>query len=289
MCPRLTIEVKRPMVYNGLPLRHELKYYIPYADYLAIRGSLSAFLLPDENMSDTGGYHVRSLYFDDPVLTSKFEKINGYMNRNKTRIRIYNKNLSLIHFERKVKIGDLVGKHAASISKQELRAIINNDTGLLLRSENPLMHRFYVDQKLRRIRPIVMVDYMREAYTYTAGNVRVTFDHDLQAAYGDFDSSLSDDRLIYTNIYPPQLLAMEIKYDEFLPSAIKRLVRPYNVRRSAISKYILALRAIKVGEKYGIGGLFPAIHVVDDDSDYSKTPRDSNSGDPGRPVYFPDL
>lgn len=277
------------MNYNGLPLRHELKYYIPYADYLAIRGNLAVFLTPDEHMKDPGGYHVRSLYFDDPILTSNFEKINGYMNRSKTRIRIYNKSLDFIRFERKIKIGDYIGKRSAQISRAELGAIISNDTGILLTSDKELMHRYYVDQKLRRIRPIVMVDYVREAYKYRAGNVRVTFDRDLQAAYGDFNGSLSDDGLIFKDVYPPQMLAMEIKYDEFLPSAIRRLVRPYTVRRSEISKYILALKAIKVGEIYGIGGLFPTIHGKHDDPDHSKAPRDPHSGDSGRTVHFLDL
>ena len=277
------------MVYNGLPLRHELKYYIPYADYLAIRGGLAAFLLPDEHMADSEGYHVRSLYFDDPILTSYIEKINGYMNRSKTRVRIYNKDLGLIRLERKVKIGDYIGKRSAEISIWELGAIMNNETGMLLTSESPLLHRFYVDQKLRRIRPVVMVDYLREAYKYTSGNVRVTFDHNLQAAYGNFNAALSDDGLIFTNIYPPQMLAMEIKYDDFLPGAVKRLIRPYTARRSAISKFILAIKAIKVGEKYGTGGLFPTIHVFDDDPDYSKAPRNTDPRDTGRSIHFPGL
>ena len=277
------------MIYNGMPLRHEMKYYIPYADYLAIRGNLAAFLTPDEHMVDSGGYHVRSLYFDDPILTSNFEKINGYMNRSKTRIRIYNKDLGFIRFERKIKISDYVGKRSAQISRAELSAILDNDTGMLLASDNALMHRYYVDQKLRRIRPIVMVDYIREAYKYRSGNVRVTFDRDLQASHGDFNDSLSDDGLIFKNAFPPQMLAMEIKYDEFLPSAIKRLVRPYTARRSAISKYNLALKAIKVGEIYGIGGLFPTIHGKHDDPDHTKAPRDPYSGDSGRTFHFFDL
>ena len=233
------------MTYNGLPLRHELKYYIPHADYLAMRSSLAAFMQQDAHMDDPGGYHVRSLYFDDPAFTSGFEKINGYMNRSKTRIRIYNKSLGLIRFEKKIKISGYIGKRIAAITRDELAAILSGRTGALLASESPLLHRYYADQKLRRLRPVVMVDYTREAYCYKAGNVRVTFDHDLQAAYGRFDDSLSDEQLIRMNIYPPQMLAMEIKFDDFLPAPVKRLIRPYTARRSAISKYLLALNAIK--------------------------------------------
>jgi hypothetical protein len=267
-------------------MRHELKYYIPYADYAAMRGRMAAFMLPDENMTDPDGYHVRSLYFDDPVFTAKFEKINGYMNRSKTRIRIYNKSLDLIRFEKKVKISSYVGKRTAEITKQQLSAIINNDTGLLLKSDSSVLHRFYAEQKINRLRPVVMVDYVREAYKYNAGNVRVTFDHDLQGAYGVFDCSLSDEGLIRRNIYPPQMVMMEVKYDDFLPSAIKKLIRPYTTRRSAVSKYVLSIKMLRIGDVYGIGGLFPAIYTNDDNTDYTETHGNAGNGDSSRAVHF---
>lgn len=267
-------------------MRHELKYYIPYADYLAVRSRMAAFMLPDENMADPDGYHVRSLYFDDPVFTSKFEKINGYMNRSKNRIRIYNKSLDFIRFEKKVKISYYVGKRTARITQQQLTAILRNDTGILLQSESPVLHRFYADQKIHRLRPVVLLDYRREAFKYKAGNVRVTFDHELRGAYGEFDDSLSDEGLISTSVYPPQMLMMEVKYDDFLPSAIKRLIRPYTARRSAVSKYVLSIKALRIGEMYGIGGLFPSIYTNNGDTYDTAANVDSGDGGGGRAVHF---
>ena len=277
------------MTYNRIRLRHELKYYIPYADYLAMRGRVAAFMRPDEYMPSAEGYHVRSLYFDDPSFTARFDKINGYKNRSKTRIRIYNKDLGLIRLEKKIKISGYIGKRTAEITRQELGAILSNKTDLLLKSSNAVLHQFYADQKLRRLRPVVMVDYQREAYLYKPGNVRVTFDHDLQAAYGDFDSSFTDERLILRNVYPPQMLVMEVKYDDFLPTAVKRLIRPYTARGSAISKYVLALKAVRIGEIYGVGGIFPAIHRGDDNADYTAPPVDADSGSRGWAVHFHNL
>ena len=274
------------MNFNGLRLRHELKYYIPYADYAAMRGRVAAFMQPDENMPDADGYHVRSLYFDDPGFSARFEKIHGYRNRSKNRIRVYNKDMSYIRFEKKVKLTGYVGKRSAVISEQELSAILNYDTGILLKSDNEVMHRFYADQKLRRLRPVVMLDYLREAYRYKPGNVRVTFDHNLQAAYGDFNNSFSDDGLIFRDIYPPQMLVMEIKYDDFLPSTIKRLIRPYTARRSAVSKYVLALKAVRIGDMYGTGGFFPTIHTSNSNADNSATSGDSDTGNSNRAVHF---
>jgi len=283
---RVCNEVSLPVIYNGLPLRHELKYYIPYADYMAMRGRLSAFMLPDEHMDDLNGYHVRSLYFDDPAYSARFEKINGYRNRSKTRVRIYNKSLGLIRLEKKIKLSGVVGKRTAELTHKELGAILDNDTGILLQSQSPVVHEFYADQKLRRLRPVVLVDYVREAYKFTAGNVRITFDHDLQGAVGDFDHSLSDEGLICRNAYPPGLVMMEVKYDDFLPAAVKRIIRPYTARRSAVSKYVLALKAVRIGEIYGVGGLFPAIRASHIDADDSAPSGDADTGDSGRAVHI---
>ena len=254
------------MEYNGLKLRHEYKYYIPYADYLAARGRVSALLQPDEHMPSPEGYHVRSLYFDDPVYTARFEKVSGYKNRSKTRIRIYNKSLDTIRLEKKVKIFKYVGKRSAVLTPEELSGIMSGSTGILLKSSFPVAHEFYAEQKLKRLRPVVMVDYQREAYRHKAGNVRITFDKNLLAASGTFDRTLSDEGLIYKNAYPPGLIAMEVKFDSFLPSAVKNLVRLYTARRVALSKYVLALGAAMIGERYGLGGIFSKVRACDDNA-----------------------
>ena len=43
------------------------------------------------------------------------------------------------------------------------------------------MREFYGAVAARQLRPKVLVDYFREAYTYPAGNVRVTFDLDIRS------------------------------------------------------------------------------------------------------------
>ena len=270
------------MIYKNLRLRHEYKYYIPYAEYLAMRGRVSAFLTPDNNMPSPEGYHVRSLYFDDPVYSARFEKVSGYKNRSKTRIRIYNKDLETIRLEKKIKIFGYIGKRTAIISKKELDAIINRKTAILLASPNKVVQRFYADLKTKLLRPVVLVDYMREAYYYRMGNVRITFDHNLQAVYGGFDSSLSDKGLIFKNVYPPGLLVMEVKFDDFLPTAVKRLIRPYTARRMAISKYVMALNAAGIGEKYGIEGFFFANGGANNNTDDSALVSNTHTGNISR-------
>jgi hypothetical protein len=214
------------------------------ADYLAMRGRVAALLRPDENMTDSEGYCVRSLYFDDPTFSARFEKESGAENRTKTRIRVYNRDDSYIRLEKKIKIAGYVAKRAAVITREQLSAILSGETGFLLRSANELLHHFYADIKLKMMKPTVIVDYTREAYTYKPGNVRITFDKDLCAAHGSDDFFSDDDRQICRNVYPPQMLTMEVKYDDFLPTAVKRLIRPYTARRLALSKYVLSLRTM---------------------------------------------
>jgi len=238
------------MVYKGLKLRHEYKYYLPYADYLAMRHRIASFMKPDGHMG-RDGYHVRSLYFDDALLTARFDKVSGYKSRNKTRIRVYNRSMDLIRLERKIKIMGLVGKRTAVINQHQLDYFLSGDARVLLASAHPVIQRFYAEMKLNRLRPAVMVDYRREAYVYKPGNVRITFDHDLQAVTGRFDCHFSEQHLMYTNVYPAGMLVMEVKFDDFLPDAVKRLIKPYTARRSAVSKYVLALDAAGIGDTYG--------------------------------------
>jgi hypothetical protein len=238
------------MEYNGVNLRHELKYYIPHADYIAMRGRIAAFMRPDEN--GAGGYRVRSLYFDDAAFTDMWEKEAGIERRSKNRIRVYNASPALIRFERKIKVDSYIGKQTAKLSPEELDLILRGDTSFLLRTPDKTLHRFYADHKLKRLRPAVIVDYWREAFTQKQGNVRVTFDSDLVAAVGDWNL-FSDAGLTRYAAYPPQMLTMEIKFDGFLPDAVKRLTRPYTARRSEISKYVMCLRALKREALYSKG------------------------------------
>ncbi len=236
------------MKYKGLRLRHELKYFIPYADYHAMRTRIAMVMRPDENMNDYEPYHVRSLYFDDALRANRWDKESGVENRTKHRIRIYNKNPDFIRLEKKVKIAGFIAKKTAKLSVSEFRAILRNDLSFLLKKDNPFLHEFYAECKIRQLRPVVTVDYNREAYTYREGNVRVTFDTELQAAFaiGETWDIFSDDSLVLTSVYPPQIMTMEVKYDDFLPSQIKNIIRPYTARRSEASKYVMSLRALDI-------------------------------------------
>ena len=81
--------------------RHELKYQISFADYLAIRQRVLPIMKVDKNTDDDGRYFIRSIYFDNIDDKALREKINGVQKREKFRIRYYNDDLSLFLWKRK--------------------------------------------------------------------------------------------------------------------------------------------------------------------------------------------
>ncbi len=217
--------------------RHELKYYINERDYEMLKSAMSSLLLPDMN-AKRGGYHVRSLYFDDYENSALQEKIDGVYRRKKYRIRIYHKSEDLIRLERKLKNGEFVSKDSLILTRDEYEKIINNDIAFLLKKKNQLAHDFYIELKIRGLRPVTVVDYYREAFVHQIEDVRITFDSDLRSAI--FDKDLFIDNLRTMPMYEDGLMVLEVKYNDYLPRFIRTVLNNAEyVSRSAVSKYII--------------------------------------------------
>lgn len=127
--------------------RHELKYFINTADYLAIKNRIKYIASLDINASSSGTYHIRSLYFDNFNDKALMEKINGYSRREKFRIRYYNDNFDFIRLEKKSKINGLCSKFSTKLSKEECEKIINNELEWMLNSNRPLIQELYYKMK----------------------------------------------------------------------------------------------------------------------------------------------
>ncbi|MCR4702935.1 MAG: VTC domain-containing protein [Saccharofermentans sp.] len=87
--------------------RHELKFMVSYADYLAMRARFKAVMQPDPHVQGNGRYLIRSIYFDNSNDKALKEKIDGIRKREKFRIRFYNDDLTYISLEKKIKNGSL--------------------------------------------------------------------------------------------------------------------------------------------------------------------------------------
>lgn len=230
---------------NGLPARHELKYFINPAEVEMLRARLRPVLRLDNHCKGGRPYVIRSLYFDDIEDSAYLDKLDGVMHRDKYRIRIYRYSDQEIFLERKRKLGDLIQKSSVQITRRLCDQIISGDPRGLHKAANPLLQDMYVQMRTRLLRPRVIVDYAREAYLHPAENTRLTFDLNLRS--GLYSSDLFNPHLPTVCPHDRNVQILEIKFDNYLPHYIAALLSGVNAERSAISKYVLCRRFEPLG------------------------------------------
>ena len=215
--------------------RHEYKHAINLLDYHALRSRLRAVAKLDRHAGPDGRYHIRSLYFDDDDDTALREKLYGLPSREKYRLRIYNMGDDFIRLEKKSKAHGLCSKQSAALTRRQTEQILEGDTTWMAGSGDAVLAEFYGKTRFRRLRPKTLVDYWREAYTFSYGNVRVTFDSDVRT--GLYSTGLFDGALPTLSAGEPGVLLLEVKYDAFLPDVIRDLIQTNTRRTAAFSKY----------------------------------------------------
>ena len=214
-----------------------MKYIINYQDHALIRSRLKNILSSDANVDSDGSYTVRSLYFDDINNRAYEDKYAGILKRAKHRIRIYNYSDKRINFERKDKVGQYNNKQSALMTKEQVHGVLQGNYGLLLNSTSDLLKVFYHECVSNLMRPRVVVDYEREPYVMEAGDVRITFDRNIRAGVDGYD--IFDAGMPVIETLPPDQLVMEVKFTEFLPNIIRRILPSNAANYTEVSKYIL--------------------------------------------------
>ena len=230
---------------NGLPARHELKYFINPAELEALRHRLRGALTMDAHCVDGQPYVIRSLYFDDIEDSAFYDKQAGVMHRDKYRIRIYDLSDRAIFLERKRKLGDLIQKSSVQITRRLCDQLIEGNPGGLYKSQNALLQDVYVQMRTRLLRPRVIVDYAREAYLHPAEDVRITFDMRLRTGLSSVD--LFNRNLPTVCPHDRNVEILEVKFNNYLPGYISGLLHGVEAERSAVSKYVLCRRYEPLG------------------------------------------
>jgi len=202
-------------------------------DMLILRQRLSAVMKPDPHAAD-GKYEIRSLYFDSISDKALNEKLAGVSVREKYRIRLYNRDDSVIHLERKFKHGGLGYKDSAPLTAEQAQRIVDGDTAWMGNSENEVIAGFYTRIRNEGLRPRVIVDYTREPFIYGPGNVRVTMDYNIRTALRCVDFLNPE---CVTVPAKDQQNILEVKWDAFLPEIIRDIVQLGDRHCSAYSKY----------------------------------------------------
>jgi len=216
--------------------RHELKFYINHSDYVQLCTRLRVVARPDVHGTTDGGYAVRSLYFDNYSDKAVVEKLSGQSNREKFRIRYYNGDISFIRLEKKNKANKFVNKENVLITIEQCEGILTGNYDSLKLADVPLMMELHTKIRTQNLRPRCIVDYQRQAFTYPAGNVRITLDSRIKTS----NSVTGFLNPASVTIPAANAIVMEVKYDGFLPDVIRDLIQADYRNQTEFSKYVVA-------------------------------------------------
>ncbi|MGE7114283.1 polyphosphate polymerase domain-containing protein [Lysinibacillus sp. NPDC047702] len=218
--------------------RREIKQAISYPDYALLKSKLRHVMQLDKHAGMDGKYLIRSTYFDNFANKVLNEKKEGYINRDKYRVRVYDKSSAIINLERKSKRNNLTYKSKCAISQKEYEKMRSGETSWMEEDQRPLIRDLYQEMKYNQLKPVTVVDYEREAYIYAHGNVRITFDSKVQSSLRNTD--MFNTKLPMVDVLEPNLVILEVKYDDYLPDMIKYLLQSVDTRVEAYSKYQLS-------------------------------------------------
>ena len=218
--------------------RYELKFLLDPYDAAVLKKQLALVCSRDpHSISDDLSYEIRSLYFDDASGSAFADKINGERTRKKYRIRMYNMDTSFIRLECKHKDDTWTYKQEQAISPELCKKLIKGEYSGI-EADGVLLRQFLLDARLFALKPSVIVDYKRLAFTYPVSDVRITFDEDIRSGRYEYDFLRKN-----LNTLSPDLgdaVELEVKCNEFIPEHILAILGSVDKCRMALSKYALA-------------------------------------------------
>ncbi|MDD5864552.1 MAG: polyphosphate polymerase domain-containing protein [Firmicutes bacterium] len=219
--------------------RHELKYLVSNAQVMMLKTRLTG-LIPLDAHAGSGGYRIRSLYFDDYDDRCLLENEDGTDPREKYRIRIYNHSADRITLECKRKERGMTRKVSCPLTRGQTEALMEGKPLSNVAQLPPLLGKFTAQMLTDGLKPVVIVEYDRLPFVYRNGNVRITLDTSLSSS-SDVRRFL-DGEIPRRPVMPTGLQLLEVKYDAFLPDFLYQSLQLPNLRQTAYSKYALCRR-----------------------------------------------
>ncbi len=236
--------------------RVELKYLIPFADYLAIAGILESRMAFDRFGDRLGRYKITSLYFDSPGHHVYFETVNRLPIRQKLRMRLYERpadsnlgaepNTALsggrllrpVFFELKQKNNNRIHKRRTVMELQEASRFVQAQEAAAedYASSNLQVLREIVHFSSRHaLMPRVIVEYERQAFEGIEDeDLRVTFDYRLACRHDDLRL---DSGAATVPFVDPNLVILEVKVRQSVPLWLARVLSEYRCEMRGVSKY----------------------------------------------------
>ena len=223
--------------------RNELKFIISESYAKILKQRLALIMDIDTNsINKDNSYHIRSLYFDDEDSTAFYEKLDGVEYRKKYRIRIYNLDDKFIRLECKYKHNNMTSKDQVLIDKNICSKIIDGSIENFKLDKDNLLKQFLIDYRMNRLKPSIIVDYNRLAYTYHVSEVRITIDSKIKS--GLYNYNLFDENATTYSVIDDNEAVLEVKFNDILPEAIAIILETVPTYRQAFSKFAVC-RSIK--------------------------------------------
>lgn len=218
-------------------LRQEKKYLLSLEQYRRLDNTFEKVLRPDVH-NGAEGYRIRSLYFDTMQERDFYEKEDGLEIRRKIRLRIYSPDSDFAMLEMKQKQGENQKKRSLRLSREDAMELADGRYSCLLGYEDPFARECYGLMNIHCYRPKSIVEYRRKAYVASENKTRITFDTDIRATESDF--RIFSPTLNLYPVFDSYLAVMEVKYNGFLLSYIKKMVSLEGKSPTSVSKYCLS-------------------------------------------------
>ena len=226
---------------QALQYRNEYKFICDNTQMIQIEDSIRTLCFRDPHSGKDGKYCIRSLYYDTSDDKYYFQTKNGEDSRYKYRIRIYNRSDGHISLERKESLHGKKRKVTQCLSRDEYDRVFISGPDQSLYGPGPLLNEFISENNLYLLEPRVIIEYSRTPYIFPIGNVRITFDRHLLAA---FPQDIFAENLSGINILEEPLGILEVKYDDLLPGSIQNALSYFNLMPATFSKYTRAREAL---------------------------------------------
>jgi len=217
-------------------LRQEKKFLIDLSQLYLYSHHLANILETDKH-SQGGGYLIRSLYFDTLDDKDFEEKEEGVELRRKIRLRNYGPDTPFAMLEMKQKEGASQKKRSLRLEREDVRHLIAGDYSVLLKYEEPFAAECFALMHVQCYRPRTIVTYKRKAFVAKENKIRITFDSQIKGTEGCYD--IFDKSLIENTILDPSMAVLEVKFNGFLLSYIKDMIRECESSELSVSKYCL--------------------------------------------------
>lgn len=218
-------------------LRQEKKFLITLEQYHRYSHQFGQIMRMDEH-GDSNGYRIRSLYFDTLDDQDFQEKEDGVELRKKIRLRNYSPDSDFAMLEIKQKQGTLQKKRSLRMSRSDAQALIRGQYSVLLKYPEPFACECFALMQMNCYRPKAVVEYQRKAFVAKENKIRITFDHHIIATESCFD--IFSPYLLQNSVLDPYLVVLEVKYNGFLLSYIKDMLKVCDSSEISVSKYSMS-------------------------------------------------